>query len=89
MTYLAEFIQRADAPLAVGLNAHDLMQSHDMGCSAGPKACGWMPNSAVLSAGRPQSYRRNYARVLKDCRELCIVKLSVGSTLQAMREHVY
>jgi hypothetical protein len=28
--YLAEFIQRADAPAAGRLNSHDLMQPHDM-----------------------------------------------------------
>jgi hypothetical protein len=60
-----------------------------MRSSTSPKGCGWLLNSAVLSAAGPQLYRINYARVLKDFRELCIVEHSVGFTLQAMRENEY
>jgi hypothetical protein len=47
-----------------------------------------MLNSTVLSAVRPQLSRRNHALVLKDCRELCIVKFSFFP-LQAVSTYEY
>jgi hypothetical protein len=60
-----------------------------MRSSTSPKGCGRLLNSAVLSAVDTQLSRKNYARVLKDCRELCVLKLSIASTLQAMRGNEY
>ena len=46
-----------------------------------------MLNSAKSLVGRLHVSQKNCARVLNDGCEFCVIKPSVGSTLQAMREN--
>jgi hypothetical protein len=80
---LAEFVQRADTPAAIGLDSHDFMQPHDVRGATGTESGRWMLNPSIPSITTPRINSHCHIRILDKLRELAILESSIFTAFQS------